>query len=151
MANKHMVICQECGRKFNAGYGTYYNKKTRRYTCSSCVKAYNANMREVTTGMRQSKGAMIVKIIFGVLFIGAGFSSPDSGWSIGYFLTALVIGGSLLAWALIPYFKAKKAEKELEEASEQARIEVESRVVICPHCGAKGSGKFCEYCGSSLK
>ena len=155
MASKHMVICEECGRRFNAGYGSYYNKKSRRYTCPSCVKAHNANVREAKTGMRQSKGAMIAKIIIGALFIAVGFSSPDSGWTVGYFLTALVIGGSLIAWGLVPYFKAKKMEKEAEEEAreyvEQVRQDIENTVSICPYCGARTKGSVCEYCGSPLE
>lgn len=151
MANKHMVVCEECGRRFNASYGSYYNKKTRRYTCPQCIRAENADRREATTGMRQSKGAMIAKIAFGVLFVAAGFSSPSDGWTIGYFLTALVIGGALIAWGLVPYLKVKKQKKEEEEMLEVAKKALADEQRKCPACGAVGKGKFCEYCGTQLK
>ena len=111
MATKHMVICKECGRQFNANYGHGYNSKSRRYVCPRCMREIESNRRLYTTGMKQSKVAMILKIVFGLLFIGAGFSSPEGGWSVGYFFTALVIGGALLAWGLVPYFKAKKQKR----------------------------------------
>ena len=101
--------------------------------------------------MKQSKGAMIAKIAFGVIFILAGFSSPESGWSIGYFLTALVIGGALIAWGIMPYLKARRIEKEAAEQAELYRRKPEEQPVICPHCGAKTKGNVCEYCGSPIK
>lgn len=84
---RHMVICEQCGRRFDANTGSYYNSASRRYTCKSCaIKIYNqqraiqrqenaarrkaaADEREKNTGMRQSTGAMIAKIVFGVLFL----------------------------------------------------------------------------------
>lgn len=151
MASKHMVICEECGRRFNAGIGSYYNKKSRRYTCPQCVKSGNADYREATTGMRQSKGAMIAKIIIGAFFIAVGFSSPESGWTVSYFLTALVIGGSLIAWGLVPYLKAKKAQKEEDRLVAEAEERIANAPKKCPYCGAIVKGNFCEYCGSPLK
>ena len=151
MASKHMVICEECGRRFNANYGGYYNRKTRRYTCPQCGKAERADARQALTGMRQSKVAMALKIIFGVLFVAAGFSSPSEGWSFGYFLTALAIGGALLAWGLVPYVKAKKAEKMKEEELREIDEFLANAPRTCPHCGARTKGNFCEYCGSPLE
>lgn len=144
MASKHIVVCQNCGRQFDANRGGYYNRTTRRYTCKSCGN-------RARTGMKQSKGAMIAKIAFGVIFILAGFSSPESGWSIGYFLTALVIGGALIAWGIMPYLKARRIEKEAAEQAELYRRKFEEQPVICPHCGAKTKGNVCEYCGSPIK
>ena len=151
MATKHMVICKECGRQFNANYGHGYNSKSRRYVCPRCMREIESNRRLYTTGMKQSKVAMILKIVFGLLFIGAGFSSPEGGWSVGYFFTALVIGGALLAWGLVPYFKAKKQKQEEDDLLQQAEEELANEVKKCPACGAMSKGNFCEYCGSRLK
>lgn len=143
MASKHIVVCQHCGRQFDANRGGYYNRSTRRYTCKAC-----GNMAR--TGMKQSKGAMIAKIAFGVMFILAGFVSPDSGWTIGYFLTALVIGGALIAWGIIPYLKPKMALKKQEKELHELRKEYYNMPKKCPSCGAMSKGDFCEYCGSEL-
>ena len=143
MASKHIVVCQHCGRQFDANRGGYYNRSTRRYTCKAC-----GNMAR--TGMKQSKGAMIAKIVFGVLFILAGFSSPESGWTIGYFLTALVIGGALIAWGIVPYLKPKMALKKQEKELQEVNRELYNMPKKCPSCGAMSKGDFCEYCGSKL-
>lgn len=151
MASKHMVTCRECGRRFDANYGGYYNKTNQRYTCKRCGdklkkayrkenKAQQAAAREERTGMKQSIGAMIAKIAAGVLFIVTGFSSPDGGWTFGYFLTALVIGAALIAWGLLPYLKVTKAKTAEKET-----------VKVCEACGATGTGTICEYCGKKLK
>ena len=74
-----------------------------------------ADEREAKTGMRQSKGAMIAKIVIGCLFFAAGFIEPeDSQWTIGYFLVALILAGAFLAWGLVPYMKAKEKMKQKE-------------------------------------
>lgn len=140
---KHLVTCVECGKRFDTKYGYYYDKNSRRYTCRKCGNKMNAVRNEQYTGMRQSTGAMIAKIVVGILFILVGFTSPESGWSIGYFMTALVLGCSLIAWGVVPYLKAKKATAA--EAEEK-----ENEVKVCPACGATTKGKYCEYCGTKL-
>lgn len=77
-----------------------------------------ADKREEKTGMRQSTGVMVAKIACGCIFICVGFTNPKGEeWSVGYFLTALVIGIALIAWGVIPYKKAKDKmeQKEYEE------------------------------------
>ena len=157
MARKHIVVCQNCGRQFDASKGGYYNNQTRRYTCKSCIKKHNAGVRERSTGMRQSMGAMIAKIGFGALFVISGFTggipamSESVGGGIGYIFTGLILGAALIAWGLLPYLKAKK-EKEAaaaqaaasREATEFARM---NTPWTCPACGAKTKGNACEYCG----
>ena len=159
MASKHMVTCVECGRRFdvNAG-GGYYNKSSRRYTCKKCgnqIKNANrkaqAKEREARTGMKQSMGAMIAKIAVGILFVIAGFSSPEGGWTFGYFLTALVVGVALIAWGLLPYLNAKKAKTIVEDvASADVEEETKEEVKVCKSCGASGTGLICEYCGKKF-
>lgn len=150
MAQKHMVKCEYCGRQFDANHGYRYNRKNRRYTCPRCVKLMQGESRERSTGMRQSRGAMIAKIAIGALFIIAGFMSPEGGWSVGYFLTALVVGGALIAWGLLPYIRAKKEASAEAEARTEAKIAAENEPKVCPSCGAQTKGRFCEYCGSKL-
>lgn len=148
---KRWVTCIECGRQFDVNHrGGYYDRKTKRYTCKSCGKKLQADYNERTTGMRQSRGAMYAKIIFGAIFIIAGFSSPETGWTIGYFLTALVVGGGLIAWGLVPYIKAKKEAAAEAEAKAEAIQEELNTPKKCPACGATSKGKYCEYCGTHL-
>lgn len=151
---KHMVTCTECGRRFDANWGAAYDKGSRRYVCPRCVRKHNAGVRERQTGMRQSKGAMWAKIVFGILFVCAGFGTPEQGWSVGYFLTALVIGGALIAWGLVPYLRARKEKKEADaEVARRIAADAEriaNTVHTCPACGAQSKGNFCEYCGTKL-
>ena len=143
--SKHMVTCMECGRQFDANKGGYYYKDQRRYKCKRCEKNSRANARERSTGMRQSFGGMIAKIAIGVLFVCTGFSSPEGGWSIGYFMTALIIGCALIAWGFLPYLRAKKKKK-----APQISVESISLPKTCPYCGATTTGSICEYCGKPV-
>lgn len=147
---KHMVKCVECGRQFDASRGYKYNRQSRRYTCPRCVKLMQGDYNERSTGMRQSRGAMIAKIAIGALFLICGFMSPEGGWTVGYFLTALVVGGALIAWGLVPYIKAKKETSAEAEARAEAKIAAENEPKVCPSCGATTKGRYCEYCGSKL-
>ncbi len=76
-----------------------------------------ADARESRTGMRQSIGGMIIKIVFGILFIFVGFLDV-SGYGVAFLFTALCMGGALIAWALIPYFKARKILEQRRETME---------------------------------
>lgn len=147
---KHLVKCEYCGRQFDANHGYRYNRQNRRYTCPRCVKAMQGDSRERSTGMRQIRGAMIAKIAIGALFIICGFMTPEGGWSFGYLLTALVIGGALIAWGLVPYLRAKKEASAEAEARAEALRAAEEEPKQCPSCGAISKGKYCEYCGSRL-
>ena len=69
-----------------------------------------ADERERVTGMRQSKTAMLVKIVVGVLFLFAAVSLAVQG-NISSFVCGLVIGGALVAWGLVPYLKAKSGRR----------------------------------------
>lgn len=60
--------------------------------------------------MRQSKAAMLVKIVVGVLFLFAAVSLAIQG-NISSFVCGLVIGGALVAWGLVPYLKAKSGRR----------------------------------------
>lgn len=147
MANRHMVICDRCGKRFDANRGCDYEPNTRRYTCKTCSRTQQAASREEKTGMRQSMGAMIAKIAFGTIFILAGFLPPEEGWSVAYFLTALILGAALIAWGIVPYRKAQeRARKEAAEPMEFGDSPVRIPQT-CPFCGGTGTGDICEYCG----
>ena len=149
MASKHMVICLQSGQRFDVNRGGYYNSQRRRYTFKKCGKALKTATRKQRNGTKQSTGAMIAKIVIGALFVIAGFSSPDDGWTFGYFLTALLIGGGLILWGLYPQLKAYKKSK-IETAQHNIAITQENAAVkVCASCGASGSGSFCEYCGTA--
>ena len=155
--SKHMVVCRECGKTFDASKGGYYDKVSRRYTCKSCgaklkkeQRAVEADRREASTGMRQSTGAMIAKIAVGVIFIISAFMTG----TVAATLLGIVIGLALIAWALLPWYKVKKdaADKAKREAAEAAAAE-EKRLnapKMCPACGAHTKGEICEYCGAKL-
>lgn len=119
MATKHMVICVQCGKRFDVNNGGYYNQQSRRYTCKKCGKAQIATEKKINadlqakrnmerTGMKQSYKAMILKIVIGLFIVSCGFSSPEGGWTFGYFLFTLIFGGLVIAWGLVPYLKARK-------------------------------------------
>lgn len=151
MAAKHLVICERCGKQFDANKGGRYNSNTRRYTCKSCWKQISGDARERSTGMRQSTGAMIAKIAVGVMFLIVAVTSKElDGPSRG---VGIVLAAALIAWALIPYFKAKKAKEAAaaqatiaRDAAEYARL---NTPWTCPACGAKTKGESCEYCGAA--
>ena len=148
MAQKHMVVCRECGRQFDANHGGYYDKTSQRYTCKSCGKMITGDARERSTGMRQSKGAMIAKIAVGVMFLIVAFTGE---LDFGARCIGVVIAAALIAWALIPYFKAKKASEAAAAKAAAAQFELKNAPKTCPACGALTKGDVCEYCGASLK
>lgn len=157
MAQKHMVVCQRCGRQFDANKGASYDRQSRRYTCKRCLKEMAGNTREKATGMRQSTGAMIAKIVFGALFVLIALvngipqvaESPAEG--ITFILTGLACGAALLAWGLVPYFKAKKAQDAAAARNMAAEIAQQNAPKKCPACGAMTKGDVCEFCGTALK
>ena len=157
MGRKHIVVCVECGCQFDASKGGHYDSKTRRYTCKSCCRKYNANLRERKTGMKQSMGAMIAKLAFGALFVIVAFTggipkfSEGVGEGITFILTGLVCGAALIAWGLVPYLKAKKAIDAAAAQAAAAAFELKNAPKKCPACGAMTKGDVCEYCGATLK
>jgi len=152
--SKHMVVCMNCGRRFDASRGGYYFKTSRRYMCPKCGKEHNrevkeaqADEREARTGMRQSTGAMIAKIAVGLLFVVSSFATD----SVGATLTGIVIGLALVAWGMLPWWKIKKAELDAKKAeAADAAVAEAARLAepwTCPACGADTKGDACEYCG----
>lgn len=152
VARQRLVVCQNCGRQFDANRGGYYNNQTRRYTCKKCGKQLAGDAREASTGMRQSTGAMIAKIAVGVMFLIVAVTSGElDGPSRG---VGIVMGLGLIAWGLLPWWKAKKANEAAaaraqaeQAAAEYARANAPKK---CPACGAMTKGDKCEYCGAAL-
>ena len=116
-----------------------------------------ADAREQATGMRQTSGAMIAKILIGALFLISGFTSDWSkyGEGIGSMLISIVLGVVLIAWGVVPWLTAKKKREAAAAKAEAARLAAEQARLnepkLCPACGATTKGIRCEYCGTPLK
>ncbi len=119
-----------------------------------------ADAREKATGMRQSRGAMIAKFVFGVLFLISGVTTNWSEQSdvsdpLGPLLMSIILGLALIAWGLIPLLSAKKKLAAAEAQARAAREAEEYRRMnapkVCRACGATTKGIVCEYCGTPLK
>lgn len=68
---------------------------------------YKAQRNDVSNGRANpSLGKTIAKVAFGLLFIVTGFTNISKG--IGYLLTALIVGGALVAWGVIPLLRARQ-------------------------------------------
>ena len=92
---------------------TKYQRKVERKT--------RADEREARTGMRQSYGAMIFKIVMGLLFIIVGFAPGETALDVTSILMSIVIGLGFIAWALVPLLGVKR-KKELEDAALDKQI-----------------------------
>ena len=88
---------------------------------SSQYRRTRADEREARTGMRQSTGAMIAKIAFGLMFILVCFDDSEDALSFGATMVGLCMGGALLAWGLLPYLEARRKRKAREATEEAAR------------------------------
>lgn len=158
MARKHYVSCVRCGLQFDASReGFSYDEDSRRYTCPDCVKRMRKEREEYkknkakqereeavkkekqSAKMKQSIGAMIAKIAVGCLFLVVSFGMDNAG----EVCVGLILAAAMIAWGLVPYFIAKKKQKELRR--KEAR-----RKKVCPYCGATTRGNVCEYCGLDL-
>ena len=161
---QRMVICVDCGRRFDAEKeGAKYIASSRRYQCMDCAKKEEAAMKQrrienagradFSNIKKQKPGAMIAKIAVGVLFICVGLFGGDMDF--GARIVGVVLGLALLAWGLWPFLQAKKA---LDEAKQRQQDEIERQAAeeaaelakpwTCPSCGAKTKGTACEYCGA---
>ena len=60
---------------------------------------------------RPSLGKTIAKIAVGAIIIIVGL---EDIWDFTFFLTCVVIGAAFIAWGLIPYLQAVRAEKKAE-------------------------------------
>ena len=164
--SKRMVICVDCGRRFDAEEeGAVYDPQSRRYTCMDCAKKAeeyqkrraieNAGRPDVSGVKKQKPLALILKLFFGVVFFCASFSAD---MEFGARMVGIVLGLGLIAWGLFPMYKARKAMKDAKQrqqaeiarqaadaaAAEAARL---AEPWTCPACGADTKGDACEYCG----
>ena len=159
MAQNHFVTCHACGQMFDTFRGGYYNPGTAQYTCKKCGRGANPVVHGIRIGMRQTAVGMVLKILFGVLFFSISMSPAEgTEWDISYFLVCVVLGAALIAWGVIPWLKARREQKHLiEQDAEAAAAETRRRraeheaPVVCPGCGATGTGLVCEYCGTRLR
>ena len=107
MARKHIVVCEVCGRQFDANKerGSYDPDK-RRYTCRTCCRAMNKPAPKAKKSADPGKisAAMIIKIVIGVIFFFTAFTLDTAAEIV----VGIAIGVGLIAWALVPYIKAKK-------------------------------------------
>ena len=104
---KRMVICVECGRRFDAEEeGAVYDPSSRRYTCRDCEKKNeerrkqrmieNAGRPDLSGVKKQKTGAMIAKFAVGALFICIGLFGGDM--EFGARMVGLILGLALIAW-----------------------------------------------------
>ena len=162
---KRMVICVECGRRFDAELeGARYDPQSRRYTCMDCARREEARAKQRRienagrpdfSGVKKQKPlALILKLFFGAVFVCVCFSSD---MEFGARMLALVCGLALIAWALFPFYKVRKAVMEAKQR-QQAEIDRQAAEAerlanvpkVCPACGAQTKGDKCAYCGSPL-
>lgn len=162
---KRMVICVACGRRFDAEEeGARYDPGSRRYTCMDCARReeeranrqriVNAGKPDLSGVKKQKPIGLILKLVFGVIFVCVCFSKD---MELGARILALVVGLALIGWALLPFYKTRKAilaaqqrqqaEIDRQAAEEAARL---NEPKICPACGARTKGAECEFCGTPL-
>ena len=160
MAKAHIVSCHACREQFDTFRGGYYNSETNQYTCKQCGRGGGRSERGVRIGMRQTMVGMVLKILFGLLFFCVSVDSGEgAAWDFPYFLTCLILGGALIAWAVVPWIRANRESAELIALDEcmsvvvkdrKKRAEQTAEPKICPGCGATSIGPVCEYCGTRL-
>lgn len=149
-----MVRCECCGKTFDYSRGGSYDERRKRFVCPDCG---GATGRGTVRVKRPSVGGTIAKIAFGLLFFAVSFSEPESSDPMTYFMVGMVVSLALIAWGVLPWLKVWKEDKRRKEEQEQLRAEKirlreerETVAKVCPSCGATGTGKICEYCGSRL-
>lgn len=157
-------ICGRCGKTIDADKEGYYDKSLQRWICHTCAKAIleeqkqrkieNAGKPDLSGVKKQKPIALILKLVFGVIFVCVCFSKD---MELGARILALVVGLALIGWALLPFYKTRKAilaaqqrqQAEIDrQAAEAERLANAPK--ICPACGAKTKGDACEYCGTPL-
>ncbi len=143
---KHMLTCAECGKAFNAAYGSFFDPVTHQYTCPNCA----ARLRRGSRVKMPRAGGMVAKLAAAVLFAVVAVS-PSESWSVDYMIISLAIAAAFAAWALIPYFRARREQKLEADYINRQRFEIFSEPKICPACGAPSKGRICEYCGTPLQ
>lgn len=68
------------------------------------------------------RGAMILKIIAGLLFIIVATTAwDDPEWTIGHMLFGVVLGIGMILWGVLPYLDARRLRRAREAAEEAER------------------------------
>lgn len=155
MAAKHLVVCVQCGRQFDANRGGYYNSQTRRYTCKSCGRRTPSPSAPARPSVPQPvtakslKSPMIGKILIAAAILLFGIFALFAG---GWPLTVLCLGGAVAValWGILPYVKRKKLEEQMRAEILRAKAEKLNRPKVCARCGATTKGAVCEFCGFAL-
>ena len=76
--------------------------------------------------MRQSRRAMVIKIAVGFLFVLSSFSLLVDG-NIGSFFLGVPLGVVIIAWGIVPWYRAKKQRKAEIIEEQVSDIEVYCR------------------------
>lgn len=115
------------------------------YVCSTCCESLCADAGQYPLRRFSSVG-FGVKLFFGLLF-GTSVVYQDS---VGTKLMALVIGGALLAWAIVPVLSWRSKRDALVARVLSNREAKQNATKICKNCGGISHGSVCEYCGAPL-
>ena len=149
-----MVRCECCGKSFDYSKGGSYDERRKRFVCPACG---GGTGRAAARVKRPSVGGTIAKVAFGLLFLAVSFNDPETGDRLTYMMVAMVTAFALIAWGILPWLRVWKEDKrraeeqsQLREEKIRLRVEKETVAKTCPSCGATGTGKTCEYCGSPL-
>lgn len=137
MASKHMVVCYQCGKRFDTasitGLGTGYDADKRRYMCPSCMRKQNrvskneikeakANQRAAenygvkTPGWFGRNWALCLAC-FGLFAVIGMFANGEAEAFYFYLVWTIVFG-------LIWYFPYKSRKKEIALAKYQYELQI---------------------------
>lgn len=169
-----IVICSECGRKFDIGVeGGAYDKRTKHYFCNKCknvIKKREAIKRNSLDGYTENTALSAIKrkktigivlfcigcLFFAVMLDTLGESTDDTST----LFTQLVVTALFFIFGCINILKSEKELKKYKENEKDEQYEnndidfgykerVENQY-RCPNCGALTKGQNCEYCGQYL-
>ena len=114
MFGRNITHCLDCGKRFNIKQGAYLVSKPDGYVCPMCHEKREIAARKKETGMTQSDKQMNAKIVVGLILIliGIVWESDEYRWNLWYYIVCAIIGCSLIAWAVVPYFQGKKQMEE---------------------------------------
>ena len=153
---QHLETCRRCGKQFDADTdpGALYDRSRKEYVCSNCARAMESRNFRANRGRNPSVGGTIAKAFFALMFLIVAFDMEETGET----LMAVVIGLALLAWAVLPWLRRKRAEQQAAREWEADRRAVTAALRrernapwTCESCGATTKGDRCEYCGSPRK
>ena len=140
------ITCSICGQPLSLFERIVAYRKNDTYVCHGCCE--NICRKDGYTPFANFRtGRFAAKLIFGVLFV---FSMPGQE-SLGSALVALVLGGALIAWALVPVMLEKSRVDSIVALAVIDKTVQDNTRHKCSNCGAVGTGRFCEYCGAPFE